>query len=49
MAVEPALAFKALGYGVSGLLLLAMLVVTLLSLRKEARADEAMEGYSVWL
>jgi len=42
--VQPDLAFRALGYGLSGLLLLTMLVLTLVSMRKEARTDEPLEG-----
>jgi hypothetical protein len=42
--VAPGLAFKALGYGLSGILLLAMLIVTFVSIHKEARSDEPIGG-----
>jgi hypothetical protein len=42
--MQPDLAIRGLSYGVIGLLLLAMLVLALISLRKEARRDEPLRG-----
>jgi multisubunit Na+/H+ antiporter MnhB subunit len=42
--MHPDLAIRGLSYGVIGLLLLVMLVLALISLRKEARRDEPLRG-----
>ena len=44
----PDLAFRGLGYAVIGLLLLTMLVVTLISMRKQARGDGPLSGLFGW-
>ena len=42
--MHPDLAIRGLSYGVIGLLLLVMLVLALISMRKEARRDEPLRG-----
>jgi hypothetical protein len=42
--MHPDLAIRGLSYGVIGLLLLTMLVLALISMRKEARRDELLRG-----
>ena len=42
--MEPELAFRALGYAIAGVLLFAMLVITMISLRKEAHTDRSIDG-----
>jgi multisubunit Na+/H+ antiporter MnhB subunit len=46
--MDAAIKFRGLGYLVIGVLLLMMLIVSLISMRKEARADEPLRGL-LWM